>query len=300
MVAFRCGPSRGPDQMAFHFFGAAVPLALAWHAGPQLHVEQDALYNRISVGDAENMDAPAELVAMERTAAADVAVGQLRATMLRKLPRFPHEITAAAAYPRRALTTETRWRRYLALVKHAPGPLEDYLVIRDELDSTEPEEFNLWLLARSVRQDGRLFRVEGQLAADALVFVASPDADRVKLDQWSWPRQDSSSMIPREGFAAGTWRVGELQQRIRIRGSPGEDYLVVLYPCRKGAAAPEFQVLGGGTGVRVTLAGASEDVYLAPNPPAEAGGQAVVRRGGRTTVILKSAALLPLGKPPAE
>jgi len=107
-------------------------------------------------------------------------------------------------------------------------------------------------------------------------------------------------MIPREGFAAGTWRVGELQQRIRIRGSPGEDYLVVLYPCRKGAAAPEFQVLGGGTGVRVTLAAASEDVYLAPNPPAEAGGQAVVRRGGRTTVILKSAALPPLGKPTAE
>jgi len=325
MAAFRCGPSRGPDQMAIHFFGAGMPLALAWHAGPPLRIEQDALYNRISVGDSENMDAPAELLALESTSAADAAVGQMRATVLRKLPRFPHEIAGAAAYPRRTLPSETRWRRYLALVKHAGGPLEDYLVIRDELDSSEPEEFNLWLLARSVRQEGRLFHVEGQLAADAVVFVASPDADRVRIEQWSWPRQDESSMIPRD-FAAkaeeggrgpaslrlltpspatpapppATWLGGELQKRLRIRGSPGEDYLVVLYPYRRGDPAPEFQVLAGGKGVRVTVGGASEDVYLAVDPPAEAGGQAVVRRAGQTTVILKPTALPPLGKSPAE
>ena len=299
MAVFRCGPSRGPDQMAFHFFGAGAPLALAWHAGPQLNIEEDTLYNRMSVGDSENMDAPAELLAMESTPAADVVVGQMQATMLRKLPRFPHEITGATAYPRRVLVSETRWRRYLALIKHTGGPLEDYLVIRDDLTSTEPEAFNLWVLARSVRQDGRRFYFDGQLAADAVAFVASPDVDRVRVEQWSWPRQDESSMIPQD-FAESTWRTGELQQRLRIRGSPGEDYLVVLYPYRKGSPAPEFQTLAGGKGVRVTLGGVSEDVYLAADPPAEAGGQAVVRRAGQTTVILKSGALPPLGKAPAE
>jgi len=299
MAVFRCGPSRGPDQMAFHFFGAGAPLALAWHAGPQLNIEEDSLFNRMSVGDSENMDAPAELLAMESTPAADVVVGQMQATMLRKLPRFPHEITGATAYPRRVLVSETRWRRYLALIKHTGGPLEDYLVIRDDLTSTEPEAFNLWVLARSVRQDGRRFYFDGQLAADAVAFVASPDVDRVRVEQWSWPRQDESSMIPQD-FAESTWRTGELQQRLRIRGSPGEDYLVVLYPYRKGSPVPEFQTLAGGKGVRVTFGGVSEDVYLAADPPAEAGGQAVVRRAGQTTVILKSGALPPFAKSPAE
>ncbi|MCX5653649.1 MAG: hypothetical protein NTY65_03235 [Planctomycetota bacterium] len=341
MAVFRCGPSRGPDEMAFHFFGAGMPLALAWHAGPPLQIQQESFYNRVSVGDSENMDAPAELLAMESTPAADVAVGQMQTAMLRKLPRLPQEITAATAYPRRALQSETRWRRYLALIKHEGGPLEDYLVIRDELVSAEPEAFNLWVLARSVRQEGRCFYFDGQLAADAVAFVASPDVDRIKVEPWSWPRQDESSMIP-PGFAAkaeqgvraeegvrsptplrlltpssagqaapppvvtpssagpaappATWRVGELQQRLRIRGSPGEDYLVVLYPCRKGSPVPAFEVLSGGKGVRVTLAAATEDVYLSADPPPEAGGQAAVRRAGQTTVILKAAALPPLGK----
>ena len=337
MAVFRCGPSRSAGEMAFHFFGAGMPVALAWHAAAPLGIEQESLYSRMTVGDNENMDAPAELLAMVSTPEADVAVGQMQTTVLRKLPRFPHEITGASAYPRRTLTTETRWRRYLALVKHAGGPLEDYLVIRDDLASTEPEALNLWVLARSVRQEGRLFYFDGQLAADTVAFVASPDVDRIRVEQWSWPRQDESSMIPQE-FAArapgaaraeegtkaeegvwsptpsrlltpssagpaalpATWRVGELQQRLRIRGSPGEDYLVVLYPYRKGSPVPEFQVLAGGKGVRVTLAGATEDVYLAADPPPEAGGQAVVRRQGQTTVILRPGALAPLIKAPAE
>jgi hypothetical protein len=75
---------------------------------------------------------------------------------------------------------------------------------------------------------------------------------------------------------------------------------VRLKACRKGAAAPEFQVLSGGKGVRVSLGGVSEDIYLAADPPPEAGGQAVVRRAGQTTVILKAGALPPLVKAVGE
>jgi len=303
-AAFRCGPPgrpAGPDEMAFHFFGAGQPLALAWRAEPAHRIYQEHMYNRISLGDDENMDAAAELAAFQASDAADLAVGQVRTGALRKLPRWPHEVPPAAAFPRRTLAAEARWRRMLCLVKHAGGPLEDYLVVRDELASAEPATFNLWLLARSVRQEGRLLLFDGQLAADAAVFVAAPDADRVRLDRWAWPRQDESAMIPR-GFRAGVdrWRAGELQQGLHVEASAGEAFLVAIYPLHKGAEPPRFEPLAQGRGVRVSLAGASEEVYLASDPPADAGGQAALRREGRRTVILPAGTLPPLGKPAAE
>jgi hypothetical protein len=241
-----------------------------------------------------------------------VAVGQVKSDRLRKMPRYPQEIARQAAFPWRTLPAEARYRRYLLLVKHGGagegglarrslgegGPvdaaLEDYLVIRDELAAGEPATFNLFVLARSVRQEGQLFRFDGQLAADAVAFVATPDAAKVKLDRWAWPKQDSSSMIP-EGFQIGkdTWRVGELQQWLRVTAAPGDPFLVVLYPYRKGAAVPKFESLADGKGVRVSLGEVSEEVYLATDPAPGAGGQAVVRRQGRTTVILKSGAVSP-------
>jgi hypothetical protein len=128
-----------------------------------------------------------------------------------------------------------------------------------------------------------------------------PGVDRIRLDRWAWPRQDESSMIPQD-FRTGQdpWRTGELQQYLSVGAGPGEDFLVVVYPLRKGAPVPRFQTLAEGRGVRVTLSGAAEDVYLSTDSPAQAGGQAVVRRGGQTTVILKPGALPPFVKAPAE
>jgi len=318
-ATFKCGPSREGyhgDELSFHFFGAAMPVALDWQCGASPRPDQEHMHNRVNLGDDENMDSTGDLLAVATSAAGDVAVGQVRSDRLRKMPRYPQEIARQAAFPWRTLPAvpgrspaapgrspaEARYRRYLLLVKHAgageggpaAGPLEDYLVIRDELAAGEPATFNLFVLARSVRQEGQLFRFDGQLAADAVAFVATPDAAKVKLDRWAWPKQDSSSMIP-EGFQIGkdTWRVGELQQWLRVTAAPGEPFLVVLYPYRKGAAVPKFESLAGGKGVRVSLGEVSEEVYLATDPAPGAGGQAVVRRQGRTTVILKSGAISP-------
>jgi hypothetical protein len=74
----------------------------------------------------------------------------------------------------------------------------------------------------------------------------------------------------------------------------GRPFLAVLYPYRKGAAPPQFEPLAGGKGVRVTLGDSSEEIYLATDAAPEAGGQAVIRRSGRTAVILKAKALPPL------
>jgi hypothetical protein len=302
-ATFKCGPSRGRyqgDELSFHFFGAAMPVALDWHGPDRPRPEQEHMHNRVSLGDNENMDAVGELLATAFTPAADVAVGQLKTNHLRKMPRYPQEILPQAAYPERQLDKEARYRRYLMLVKHAAGadgargPLEDYLVIRDELSAGEPATFNLFVLARSVRQDGQTFRFDGQLAADAIAFFATPEAEKVTLDRWGWPRPDDAFLVPRT-FRLGTdlWRAGEVQQWVRVTAAPGQPFLVVLYPYRKGGAEPALESLAGGRGVRISAGGETEEVYLSTDPAPGAGGQAVVRRGGQSMVILKAGAVAP-------
>jgi len=297
-AAFKCGAATGEyrgDEMAFHFYGAGMPIALDWSSGGRPRPEQEHMHNRSSLGDSENLDAIGELAAMAETPAADVAVGQVRGDRLRRMPQYPGEITAHESFPRRQLPSQARYRRYLMLVKHPAarspdeaGPMEDYLVIRDEFVSTEPATFNLFVLARSVRQDDRTFFFDGQLAADAALFMAAPDPDKVRTDRWGWPKTDDALLVPKDfRIGADRWRVGELQQWVRIAETPGRPFLAVLYPYRKGTPPPKFEVLAGGRGVRVTVGGASEEVYLATDPPPEAGGQAAIRRDGQTTVIMK-------------
>jgi len=305
-AAFKCGASRGHyhgDELGFHFFGAGMPIALDWNSGKAPRAVQEHMHNRVSLGDDENMDGAGELLVVETSPAGDVAVGQVRSDRLRKMPHYPHEAVRGAAYSRRELASESRYRRFLLLVKHSPpgeaeaaGPgLEDYLVIRDELVSTEPATFNLFVLARSVRQEDRAFIFDGQLAADAVLYMATPDPDRVRLDRWAWPKQDESSMIPKD-FRVGTdrWRTGELQQWLRVTEVRGRPFLAVLYPHPKGALAPQFEPLAGGKGVRVTLGDSSEEIYLATDPAPDAGGQAVIRRGGQTAILLRAKAVPPL------
>ena len=70
--------------------------------------------------------------------------------------------------------------------------------------------------------------------------------------------------------------------------------LAVLYPDRTGAEAPAFQTLADGKGVRITLGRTSEEVFLATDPPRGVAGQAAIRRGGKTTVVLRKKAVASL------
>jgi hypothetical protein len=255
------------------------------------------MHNRVNLGDDENMDAVGRALAFRPGAAADLVVGQAETDRLRRMPRYAHEIVWQATYPRRTLPRPARYRRYLALVKHPDGSrLEDYLVLRDELDAAEPATLNLWVLARAVRQEGQAFHFDGQLAADAVLYLATPKADQVRTDRWGWPRRDESGAVPTD-FHIGKdqWRKGELQQWLRVTAPPGQPFLAVLYPFRKGAAVPRFEPLAEGRGVRVTLGKETEEVVLATDAPKDAGGQAVLRRAGRTAVLLKVGELPPLG-----
>jgi len=217
------------------------------------------------------------------------------------MPKYGNEVQPGTAYPRRTLAKEATYRRLALLVKHPAGqggergPMEDYLVLRDELSATEPATFNLFVLARSAKQAGQTFLFDGQLGADTAVFLATPEAGQVALDRWGWPKADESAMVPLS-FTPGTdtWTGGELQQWLRVTAPPGKPFLAVVYPFRKGSAAPKFESLEGGRGVRITVGGVSESVYLATDPPAGVPGQAVIRRAGQDTVILKPGTVPPL------
>ncbi len=321
-VAFRCGGvsegGRG-DAMSFHFTGAGVPIAPAWHTPAGLVPIQEPMHNRVTLGEHENMDAPGRLLGVWRSAAADVAAGQARTTHLRRMPARPDEVEPGTALARRRLETPARYRRWLMLVKHPDGSaLEDYLVVRDEPASTEPATFNLFVLAQRVRQAGRRFRFDGQLPADAVLYLVTPEPENVTRSAWGWSRPFGSlrernlgrSGPARNGAAGGgqaavpaqrdpngsdvdpaqrPWRRGELQQWVRVRARPGRPFLAVLYPCPKGREPPAFEPLADGRGVRVRLGEEDEAVYLASEPPKEAGGQAAVRRGGKRTVVVKRA-----------
>jgi hypothetical protein len=299
-ATFKCGSARGHyqgDELSFHFFGAGQPVALDWSCGYSPRPDQEHMHNRVNFGDDENMDAVGRVLAFRASPAADLVVGEAETDRLRRMPRYPHEVVWQATYPRRTLARPARCRRFLALVKHPEGSaLQDYLVVRDELDAAEPATFNLWVLARSVRQDGRTFHFDGQLAAGAVLYFASPAPDRVKTDRWAWPKRDESSLVPAD-FQPGKdqWRKGELQQGLRVTAAPGEPFLAVLYPCRQGAPVPQFEPLAGGRGIRVTLGRETEEVFLATDAAKEAGGQAVLRRAGRAEVLLKAGQLPPPG-----
>ncbi len=299
-VALRCsgggGEARG-DEMAVTFHGAGAPLAPGWDPPPDVFIPQEHMHNRVTLGEGENMDAAGRVLAVRTTPAADVAVAQVRATHLRRMPPRPDEAEAGSALPRRLLQRPARYRRWVMLVKHPAGsPLADYLVVRDELAADEPAAFNLFVLARQVRRTGRAFRFDGQLDADAVLYVAAPEPETVTLAEWGWSRDGPDGRAgggrgeaaPASGPTDGSGRSGGVQQGVRVRARPGKPFLAVLYPYPKGTEPPAFEPLADGRGVRVRLGPASETVYLASDPPKEAGGQAAVHRGGKRTVVAET------------
>ena len=119
-------------------------------------------------------------------------------------------------------------------------------------------------------------------------------------EEWqAWRKLISDSegkaLIPPPGWTE-TWMYGEYQQWVRLNTAPGTPVLWVLYPYERGTPQPTFESLANGTGVRVTLNGVSEEIYLATNPQDGIPGQAVIRRNGRETVLLESEEVAPLGE----
>lgn len=105
---------------------------------------------------------------------------------------------------------------------------------------------------------------------------------------------EGRAIIPPPGWT-GPWMYGEYQQWVRLNTAPGTPVLWVLYPYERGTERPTFETLAGGAGVRVSLGGVSQEIFLGTDPADGLAGQAVIRRNGRESVVLAADAVPALG-----
>jgi hypothetical protein len=274
----------------------------------------------------------AKLAAFAATPVADAAVAEMAVDSLVLTPVEPQHAKFQYPYPSRQVPRLVH-RRYQVLVKHPAGsPLSDYLVIRDETISREAQHTNVHLLSRAVEIDGNRIRAEGQGEADIDLFLASASAPEVEVGRWfyfdEWmsgpdrwklagkghdPEKLKASQVENEAWIAsihdsdgkvlipprgwkGRWEVGEYQQWLRIDTAPGQALTWVLYARRRGEPEPAFAILRDGSGVSVSVGGATDEVHLGTTPGAGIAGQVVVVQGGIATVVLGPDAVPPLGQ----
>jgi len=347
-VTLKAGPSRGHyhnDELSYHFYGEGTPLSLDYNCSYHPRGDHAALHNSMTFGVSrpfthagdekpveamEQLPGRAKVGAFASTPAADVVVAEMTSDNLTLSPIYPDDAKFQYGYPTRKTAAPITHRRFLGLVKHPENSkLADYLIVRDETNSKEPQQLNIHLLAREVKRDGQLIRATGQYDTDAVVFLANPTAEKFDIGRWyyfdesmmgpgKWPRKDGKiikpedaleqeawkkkihetdgvALIPPSGWK-DKWQVGEYQKWLKIATAPGTPMLWVLYPQKAGSREPEFESLADGGGVRVSLGGDIDEVYLATTPPAGIPGQAVVKQNGKETVVLKSDAVPPLGE----
>jgi hypothetical protein len=105
---------------------------------------------------------------------------------------------------------------------------------------------------------------------------------------------DGRALMPPPHWKA-RWMYGEVQNWLRVTTDPGTPVLWVLYARKADDPEPTFETIAGGKGVRVSVNGRSEEVFLATEPGGGVPGQAVIRRDGRDHILLAPAAVPALG-----
>jgi hypothetical protein len=314
-VSFKAGHAHGHyhnDDLSYHFHGDGAPLSLDYSCSYSPRGDHAALHNSMTfgrqaplthAGDTNSVPAQeqirrrARVLAFKTSPAADAVIAEREDDRLQLAPIYPEQARYGYGYPVREAAGLIKHRRTLVLVKHgASSPLADYLVIRDDTISLEPQQLNVHLLTRDVKREGSLIRGRGQWDTDALVYLARATETEFTVGRWYYGDKkandaeiratDGRSLIPPEGHA-GTWMTGEYQQWLRIETQPGTPILWVLYPKKRNAPEPRFETLPDGNTVRVTLGLEVDEIQLT-------GQQAVVRQNGRETMLIDDGVVQPL------
>lgn len=376
-LSIKAGPMRGHyhnDELAFHYYANGHPVSMDYNTGyaprgdhAALHnsmtfgVEGEVLHNRRNemVPAMEQIYSTAWAGAFASSPVADVFVAERRGNSLTMTPIRPENAEFARRYPSRQVDRIVH-RRFIAMMKQPEGsPFSDYLVVREETISNEPQAVNVHLLARSTRVDGNLILGDGQWGMDMAVYVAEaqqlevddsrhwwhmdpgrfspgreyeyrpgetteqwaermaalkqerraeqiplPDADTSgrsadEAERARWRRllqeTDGRALMPPPNWQ-GTWLQGEYQRWVRLNTAPGTPVLWVLYPYEKGGEVPQFERLADGTGVRVSLNGQWQEIYMATDPAEDIPGQVVVRQADGQTVLLERGVVPALGE----
>ncbi len=187
------------DELAFHFYNHNTPISLDYNCSYHPRGDHAALHNSMTFGKEgqvrhnqrnTNVDAIEQIYGSARVGAfvatpvADVVVAERSAGSVGMAPVDPEDAEFSRQYGSRKVSPIVH-RRLLAMVKQdAKSPLSDYLVVRDETQSDEPQQINLHLLARSAEIGKDSVKLVGQWDQDMLVSVV--ESTDLKIDQRYW------------------------------------------------------------------------------------------------------------------
>ena len=187
-------------------------------------------------------------------AEADFLAGSTAVRTLQTLPYFPTNPAALSPDPNQKRVIEDvkpfAWERRLLFAKGRNDSDPAYVVVRDDFTAPcPPPTVSYWIMADDVKIEGRRALATRQFGVDLLLYTALPEDPKFATCGWSH----------------GNWG-GETQLCIRVTQSEGKPVLTLLYPLRRGEAAPEVSALAGGCGVKLALAGQTQWAIVSPAP----------------------------------
>ncbi|MDB2674058.1 hypothetical protein N9Y81_03810 [Akkermansiaceae bacterium] len=244
-LSFKAGPTRGHyhnDENAYHFYSGGTPISLDYNCSYTPRGDHAALHNSMTFGIAtdlthngsgkripaqEEIGSTGQVRHFATTGVADLVIAERSADSLSLRPTYPRDNEFGRGYPSREVPKFTH-RRKLVFVKNTDqSPLSDYLVVRDESDSTQKQQLNIHLLAREVSEseDSRTFTATGQLDKDMIVFLAEATEPKAEIKSWyysdEWMLGPSEYTI-RAGESQSAWnsRMEALMKKNKVKSLP--------------------------------------------------------------------------------
>ena len=224
-LSFKSGPVYGHyhnDDQSFHWYHRGTPIALDYNCSYHPRGDHAALHNSLTLGksgtvrhntrntDVEALEQPegaAKVVRFVTAPSADVVVGDRHIDSLLLSPLDPYDSEFNRNYAHRKVDADHR--RLLLLRKQAKNSsLSDYLVVRDEIRTTEPQQVNLHLLARDVRIEGNRILLSGQYDQDILIQVVEATDLRIEERYWAYADEwlaPPRAYLPQPGESTAAW-----------------------------------------------------------------------------------------------
>ncbi len=244
----KAGPARGHDhntELSFHFHSAGTPIALDYNCSYHPRGDSASLHNSMTFGargtlksnkggpdirTQEEITGTAFVGAFVATPVADVTAAE---RVNQDLLQYPIEPTDefGRGWPTRKAATPIIHRRFTMLVKQPKGsPLQDYLVVRDETQSEEPQQINLHVLARDAVAGARGVSFVGQWDKDAELHLVEASEAKIEMSRWfyhdEWMLSPGDEYIAQAGESTADWaaRMAALKSEKGWSAIPGPDF----------------------------------------------------------------------------
>jgi hypothetical protein len=255
-LSMKAGPARGHDhntELAYHYYHKGTPISLDYNCSYHPRGDSAALHNSMTFGKEgklggkegktldcmEEIRATGALGAFVTSEAGELVVAEREDDTLTMYPWAPTD-EFQRAWPTRKVDSIVH-RRLLLLVRHPKGsPLSDYLVVREETRSKEPQQLNVHCLAREAQVDGMTVRMPGQWDQDLLFRVVSATESKIEPRQWYYHDEwmlspgDEYTARPDETSEQWTARMEALKKEKGWKQIPGPEWKPAYKKSGKG------------------------------------------------------------------